>query len=167
MAGFTYRDLMDEDNATICSFPQTQQELFYIGPKFVYPLTPEQLRERLEDRFCPTVITDERNAPIGFANLYDVSSEDFSCWLGNVIVASSYRGQGASEYLIQVMLRRAALECKAQTLRLYCHNTNTRALLFYIKQGFTPCGSKIIENYNGEKIAAIEMKKDMDSETES
>ena len=47
-------------------------------------------------------------------------------------------------------------------MKLYCHNTNTRALIFYTKQGFKPCGSKVIENQEGKKILAIEMEKELE-----
>jgi len=46
-------------------------------------------------------------------------------------------------------------------MKLYCHNTNTRALLLYSKIGFRPCGSKIVLNYEGQNIVAIEMEKNL------
>lgn len=53
-------------------------------------------------------------------------------------------------------------------MKLYCHNTNTRALLFYCKQGFSPCGYKVLVKPDGEKLVGIAMQKSYDpNETET
>lgn len=78
-------------------------------------------------------------------------SEEDSFWLGNVIVSPEYRGKGASEYLINVMLEK-------ETLRLACHNTNSRGLAFYSKYGFKPFDIKII-NLGSERFITIHMIK--------
>ncbi|QTH45427.1 hypothetical protein J4772_14025 [Cohnella sp. LGH] len=64
---FQYRDATDADFPVIASFPQNEDEAFYMYPKSTYPLTAEQLR----------------------------LAED--CWIGNVIVPPSSRGSGAVE----------------------------------------------------------------------
>jgi RimJ/RimL family protein N-acetyltransferase len=55
----------------------------------------------------------------------------------------------------------ARSEHGCRRLRLYCHNPNTRALVFYGKIGFRPCGAKTIINREGRKIVAIEMEKEL------
>ncbi|MBA9088621.1 putative GNAT family N-acyltransferase [Fontibacillus solani] len=154
-------DLSKNDTESICTFPQSAEELFYIGPRFIFPLTSDQIVNILENRFSPTVIVDINDNPIGYANLYDVNQEFLTCWLGNVIVSSTYRGKGISKYLVNVMMKKAVDEYKVKRMKLYCHNTNTRALLFYTKQGFKPCGSRIIENYENQKIVSIEMEREL------
>lgn len=37
------------DLETISSFPQSQEELFFINPRFIYPLTPDQILDRRQD----------------------------------------------------------------------------------------------------------------------
>ncbi|MFC5528720.1 GNAT family N-acetyltransferase [Cohnella yongneupensis] len=156
----SHRNLATHDLETISSFPQSVEELFYIGPRFVYPLTPEQIVNMLVNRASPTVVVNADNdQPIAYANLYDIDAEQSTCYLGNVILASAYRGKGVAEYLLNVMMTRAREEHRISRLKLYCHNTNTRALIFYTNHGFIPCGSKIIDNHEGRKIASIEMER--------
>jgi ribosomal protein S18 acetylase RimI-like enzyme len=158
----SHKDLTKDDLETICSFPQNTEELFYISPKFEYPLTPDQILKLSENRASPTVIIDSKfNKPIAYVNLYDLNNEDSSCCLGNVIVSQEYRGKGISEYLINTMMDKAINEHGLRKMKLYCHNTNTRALIFYCKQGFKPCRNKLILNQENKKIVAIEMEREL------
>ncbi|MFD0673776.1 GNAT family N-acetyltransferase [Cohnella sp. GCM10027633] len=159
MADYEHRDLAERDLEAISMFPTSRDELFFIGPRFVYPLTPEQIREMLANRASPTVLVNGDDAPIAYANLYDLNPEGSTCWLGNVIISPAYRGQGVAEHLLRTMMHKARDEHGIGTLKLYCHNTNTRALLFYVKHGFVPCGGNVVENREGIKIVAIEMER--------
>ncbi|MDF9842113.1 MULTISPECIES: GNAT family N-acetyltransferase [unclassified Paenibacillus] len=159
----TYRRLEAEDLNTICTFPRDEEELYCVSPKFSYPLTPEQIMKVLEGRFNPTVIVaEDRRQPLAYANLYDKDEEQHTCWLGNVVVRPGYRGSGVASFLLESMMQQASNEHDIQTLKLYCHNINTRALLFYCKHGFTPCGSKVMTYFNRGKIVGIEMFKKLD-----
>lgn len=159
MNAYSYRPLSDDDLAVICAFPQNAEELFYMGPSYSFPLTPEQIKSRLPDRYCPTVILDRDRMPVAYANLYDPNTEESSCWLGNVIVSPEHRGTGTAAFLIEMMMTRAREELGCERMKLYCHNTNTRALLFYTKIGFIPIGSKPRLNHKQQPIVAIEMEK--------
>ena len=87
---YIHRPLADEDLSTICSFPQTPEELFYVSPRSEFPWTPEQVLSLLENRYDPTVIVEEsRGQVVAYANFYE--DIDQSLWLGNVIVAPSHR----------------------------------------------------------------------------
>ncbi|WP_051318279.1 GNAT family N-acetyltransferase [Cohnella thermotolerans] len=156
-----HRTVTNADLGVISSFPQSAEELFYIGPKFVYPLTPDQLLARSAERASHTVVIDAANRPIAYANLYDLNVEPSSCWLGNVMVSPDHRGQGVAAFLLDTMMKKAREEQGMRTMKLYCHNPNTRALLFYTKMGFRPCVSKRIENQEGRPIVAIEMVKEL------
>jgi len=135
---FWHRPVTPEDYERISSFPQNDTELFYMYPSAAFPLTPEQIERNVACRFHPTVIVHEHDGRVaGFANLYDVE-EGRCCWLGNVIVAPEFRGQGAAAALIRAMIGLARDGLKVPKLRLCCHNTNTAGLLFYTKLGFVP-----------------------------
>ncbi|WP_235918279.1 hypothetical protein [Paenibacillus lutrae] len=56
------------------------------------------------------------------------------------------------------MKERAGAEAGASYLRLACHNTNTKALVLYTRMGFKPFDGKIIQDYEGNEIAAIQME---------
>ncbi|ULL16127.1 GNAT family N-acetyltransferase [Paenibacillus sp. H1-7] len=155
---YTHRALSDADLHSICSFPQTAEELFYIGPKFVFPLTPDQITSLLANRFEPTVVIEEGTGNVAaYANLYDRNEQ--TCWLGNVIVSPEYRGRGAAEYLLNTMMRKASQLHGMHKLTLYCHNTNSRGLAFYHKHGFKPVDIRITATDAGKSIISIQMEK--------
>jgi len=69
---YTHRRLSHDDLDTICEFPRTVEELYFVIPRFKHPLplTPEQILELLKDRFEPTVVIDPVvNKVVAYANL--------------------------------------------------------------------------------------------------
>ncbi len=73
----SHRGVHADDVARICSFPQSAEELYFLFPKATYPLTPEQLRRAIEQRFDSTVVLLDDQV-CGFANFYiRVVSETF------------------------------------------------------------------------------------------
>jgi ribosomal protein S18 acetylase RimI-like enzyme len=153
---FHFRDVTHEDFKIIAAFPQNREEWFYMFPKGVYPISPEQLEEAALHRFSPTVITCSGDLA-GYCNFYDVHAGQ-DCWLGNVIVNPKYRRAGAGAFMLETMKRKALEEYKARELKLVCHNTNTKALLFYYKHGFRPFDMKVMEDYKQDRIAGIMMR---------
>jgi len=153
---YTYRSLQLSDIETLCSFPQNEEELYFMFPKAVYPLTPEQITEAVKNRLEPTIIL-HNNEVVSYANFYD--HDGGSCWLGNVIVSPGYRGKGASQYLIGTMESIAIQKLNVKRLKLVCHNTNTRGILFYKKHGFKPFDISLRLKPSGEYIAGIHMEK--------
>lgn len=157
---YTHRPLRPEDLAAVCSLPQNAEELYYMFPKAVYPLTPKQIEEALRTRLEPTVVLYGREIA-AYANLYKLD-DDLNgdiCWLGHVIVAAGHRGKGASRYLVETMESIAKNRLHARRLRLVCHNTNTRGILFYHKLGYRPFDISARTKPTGEPIAGIHMEK--------
>lgn len=153
---YSYRSLQLGDLETLCSFPQNEEELYFMFPKAVYPLTPDQIDEVVRNRLEPTVILCNQEV-VSYANFYNHDGE--SCWLGNVIVSPDYRGKGASQYLIGIMENIGREKLKVQKLKLVCHNPNTRGILFYIKHGFKPYDISLRVKPSGEYIAGLHMEK--------
>ncbi|TXK83445.1 N-acetyltransferase [Paenibacillus sp. N3.4] len=153
---YSLRHVEAVDFPIICTFPQNEEELFYMFPKANFPLTPEQIENSLTTREKPTVVMDINKIVVAYANFYG-REEGVCCWLGNVVVATNYRGTGASEYLIRSMMNIAKNELNMPKLQLVCHHTNPRALFFYTKLGFKPFGIRKIQREDGEIIAGIEM----------
>ncbi|MGF9697887.1 GNAT family N-acetyltransferase [Paenibacillus sp. MABNR03] len=154
---YSYRSLKKEDLKEICTFPQSDEELFYVSPQFKYPLTPDQILKVLENRYEPTVVVDEESGQvIAYANLYEY--KDDVCWLGNVIVSESFRGQGASKYLLETMVMKAKSIYRVSSLLLSCHNTNSSGLAFYHKHGFKPIDMRITKLDDQKRIITIQME---------
>ncbi|WP_044479370.1 GNAT family N-acetyltransferase [Paenibacillus antibioticophila] len=155
---YLHRKLETRDIEAICTFPQSEEELLFMSPRFVYPLTSDQIIGLAKDRFEPTVIIDKQTKKVvAYANIY---KDEDGFWLGNVVVSPGYRGQGASQYLIQVMMDKAKNLLKLEQLKLVCHNTNSRGLAFYSKLGFKPYDVKNV--FNGQtKLITILMSKEL------
>lgn len=157
---YSYRNATLADYSTICDFPKDSSEVFFMSPKLQYPLTSEQLVQATKDRMNQTVVLDEHQLVIGYANFYQLQEHDLF-WLGNVIISPNFRGNGAAEYLIQTMMTTAKDELKLRELHLVCHNVNTRGLLFYSRLGFKPYDISIRTDPQGTTIAGILMKVDL------
>ncbi|AZN41139.1 GNAT family N-acetyltransferase [Paenibacillus albus] len=153
---FTSRPLEESDLARICTFVQNEEELQYFYPAAKFPLTPEQIVEKVQTRQLPTCILHE-NEVVAFANLYQV--EDKSCFLGNVIIAPAFRGRGAAAFLLETMIDQAKARFGITVMKLITHNTNTRGLIFYRKHGFIPVELLSNRTDAGEYIVGIRMER--------
>ena len=91
--------------------PESPEELFYCFPKASFPLSGEDIRKSMEDRTDSTVV-ELNGRVVAFANFYRWGQE--RCSIGNVVVASSVRGEGVASYLIKHMARLAFEQHKAQ-----------------------------------------------------
>ncbi|WHY21903.1 GNAT family N-acetyltransferase [Paenibacillus sp. G2S3] len=134
---YSYRKAVSADYAVICAFPKDSMEVFFMSPKLEYPLTSDQLEQAAQGREKLTVILNEDEQVIGYANLYYEQERDLY-WLGNVIVSPDYRGKGAAKFLIRTMLAAAKEDLKLRELHLVCHNVNTKGMLLYSRLGFKP-----------------------------
>ena len=152
----THREVMPEDVLRICSFPQTAEELFFLFPKAIHPLTSEQLRRAIEQRFDSTVVLLDDQV-CGFANFYarEVSGR---CAIGNVVVAPEARAKGVGRYLIETMSRKALLRYRAEEVRISCFNGNVAGLLLYAKLGFLPFAVEPRIDQQGSRVALIHMR---------
>ncbi|WP_158606374.1 GNAT family N-acetyltransferase [Paenibacillus ginsengarvi] len=154
---YTCRPAQSEDYQTICTFVETEDELYFMFPSGKFPLQAGQLEQNAKNRWCPTIVEDESGIA-GYANFYGYE-EGKQCHLGNVIVAPAHRGQGAAAFLIRTMITKASAELNVPRLLLVCHSTNPRALLFYDKLGFKPFALSKKLNFRGEAIVGISMEK--------
>lgn len=157
---YSYRKATLADYSTICEFPKESLEVFFMSPKLEYPLTSEQLVQAAKDRINSTVILNEHEQVIGYANFYKQQENEFY-WLGNVIVSPDYRGKGAAEFLIWTMMSAAKDTFKLRELHLVCHNVNTKGILFYSRLGFKPYDIVKRRDPQGTSIAGVLMKVDL------
>lgn len=156
---FNCRAVQLDDLPIICCFPQNADELYAMYPAGKYPLTPNQLEDALKNRWVPTVVLHNGDV-IGYANVYGLQEEK-CCYLGNFIVAPDFRGSGAAAFLIETIAKRCKDELKVPILRLGCHNTNTRAMRFYHKLGFTPYALQPVTGRNGEPLITVALERNL------
>lgn len=154
----SHREVRPEDVARVCSFPRSAEELFFLFPRAAFPLTPDQLRRAIEQRHDSTVVVLDDQV-CGFANFY-VREVSGTCAIGNVVVAPEARGRGVGRYLIEVMIRKALLDHRAEEVRISCFNGNVAGLLLYAKLGFAPFDVERRLDPGGARVALIHMRLD-------
>ncbi|MFO7582611.1 GNAT family N-acetyltransferase [Guyparkeria sp.] len=130
-----HRPVEKPDLARTCSFLRSEEELFHAYPKAVFPLTPAQLQQAIDQRRDPTVVEHDETV-VGFANFY--RWEGGICCFGNVAVAPRARGRGVGQYFIRTMIGLARENHGATEGRVSCFNANVGGLLLYTKLGFEP-----------------------------
>jgi len=152
----TNRPVQEADLPTICQFPQSELELFFMFPKASYPLTVEQLQGSIARRTDSTVVLMDGRV-VGFANFH-VCEPGEKCAIGNVIVAPDVRGQGVGQYLIETMVQIALTKYQAKEVQISCFNQNVPGLLLYQKLGFRPFEIEDRIDKQGNRVASIHMK---------
>lgn len=160
MDTLSHRPLADADIPAVCGFPRTAEELYFLFPRGVWPLTPDQIRATLDSRRDPTVATvteDGRERVVGYAN-YATFEDGRTASIGNVSVDPALRRRGIAEYLVRTMIGRAFDHYRLPDLTLYCFNTNTPALLLYAKLGMTPVALETRMTPQGDPIALFKLR---------
>ena len=139
----------------VASLVTSPEELYLVCPSGHYPWDVEQLKAIAANRYSLTVgVVD--NQVVAFANFYDWVPQT-SAYIGNVIVAQAYRGQGLGRVLLQHMIKICQDDYQAVP-HISVFNDNTRALLLYAELGFVPCAVEQRLNLVHEKVALIHMK---------
>lgn len=154
---FTTRNVEENDLKTICSFPQDEQELYFMFPKANYPLTIEQLRNAIKTRFNSTVILLDNNIA-GFANFYEIKVNQY-CSIGNVITNPCFRNHGVATSLVTTMKNIGKEKYNISEIHLSCFETNTNGLLLYTKLGYKPYEIEKYINKANKISALIKLKK--------
>ncbi|PWC33318.1 GNAT family N-acetyltransferase [Azospirillum sp. TSO35-2] len=169
-SALSHRPLADADIPTICGFPRNAEELYFLFPRAVWPLTPDQVRATLDVRRDPTVVTipadpaaggsdGGRERVVGYAN-FATFEDGRTASIGNVSVDPSLRRHGIADYLVRTMMDRAFDHHRLPELTLYCFNTNTPALLLYAKLGLTPIALETRVTPWGDPIALFKLRMD-------
>jgi ribosomal protein S18 acetylase RimI-like enzyme len=152
----THRPVAEKDIQGICSFPQSEDELYFLFPKAAFPLTPSQLQDAIARRSDSTVV-ELGGEVVAFANFYRWEAGG-CCSIGNVIVSPAARGRGVGHYLIEKMVGLAFSKHQAAEVTVSCFNQNISGLLLYPKLGFQPYAIEERQDKKGNRVALIHMR---------
>lgn len=152
----THRPVDEKDIQVICSFPQSEDELFFLFPKAAFPLSPSQLQDSIAQRSDSTVV-ELGGKVVAFANFYRWEAGG-NCSIGNVIVSPAARGSGVGSYLIAQMVGLAFSKHQASEVTVSCFNQNVAGLLLYPKLGFQPYAIEERQDKKGNRVALIHMR---------
>ena len=152
----THRPVDEKDIQVICSFPQSEDELFFLFPNAAFPLAPSQLQDAIAQRSDSTVV-EFGGEVVAFANFYRWEAGG-CCSIGNVIVSPATRGRGVGHYLIEKMIGLAFSKHQAAEVTVSCFNQNVAGLLLYPKLGFQPYAIEERQDKKGNRVALIHMR---------
>ena len=152
----THRPVDENDIQTICSFPQSEDELFFLFPKAAFPLAPSQLQDAIAQR-SDSIVVELGGEVVAFANFYRWEAGG-CCSIGNVIVSRAARGCGVGLYLIEKMIGIAFSKHQAAEVTVSCFNQNVAGLLLYPKLGFQPYSIEERQDKKGKRVALIHMR---------
>jgi len=150
------REATPLDFEAIVQLLPTVDELFLVYPKGQHPFTVDQVRFLAETRKELTVAV-EKGEVIGFANLYDVAQGQWA-FIGNVIVATAFRGQGVGRLLVSHLIRLAFEKYDVSEVRISVFNDNAPALLLYAGMNFEPYAVEERKNPSGMRVGLIHMR---------
>ena len=152
----THRPVDEKDIQVICSFPQSEDELFFLFPNAAFPLAPSQLQDAIAQRSDSTVV-EFGGEVVAFANFYRWEAGG-CCSIGNVIVSPATRGRGVGHYLIEKMIGLAFSKHQAAEVTVSCFNENVAGLLLYPKLGFQPYAIEERQDKKGNQVALVHMR---------
>ena len=145
----------EQHYSAIANLVTSPEELYLVFPSGQYPWDIQQLKTIAKKRHELTIgIVD--NDVIAFSNFYDLVPQKMA-YIGNVIVAQAYRGQGFGKTLIRHMIN--VCQQKYQAIPyISVFNFNTRALLMYADLGFVPFAVEQKLHLNNDRVALIHLK---------
>lgn len=155
------RKANQKDFPAICELFENPEEFFLIYPNGQFPMTISQLEHLASLRTDLTVVYSDKEL-VGFANLYDLKPNHY-VFIGNVVVASSFRGRGLGKSITRHMLRTAFRDYDLPQVRISVFCSNTPALLLYSQFGFVPYALETRQNPQGDKLALLHMSMDKEN----
>jgi ribosomal protein S18 acetylase RimI-like enzyme len=152
---FDHRPFQEADAPTICSFPCSPDELFYMMPEAAYSLTPSHLTAMAGQCHDPTVgLLDNRVA--GYICFLEVHARKF-CAIGNLVVHPEFRHKGIGAYLVGIMVQKAFDHYAVRFVRASCLSHNKPAYSLYHKLGFRPADMGQRLGLDGDPVLVIHM----------
>lgn len=150
------REATPSDYEAIVRLVPTREELFLVYPGGKHPFTVEQLHSLAAVRQELTVACQGKEI-VAFADLYNVEPGKWA-FIGNVVVARDFRGQGLGRKLVTHMVRQAFDQYKVREARISVFNDNTPALLLYAGMHFEPYAVEERVDPIGKRVGLIHMR---------
>jgi ribosomal protein S18 acetylase RimI-like enzyme len=155
MMTFDHRPFREADAPTICSFPRSADELFFMIPEAAYPLVPDCLTATVHQCHDPTVaLWDGRIA--GYVDLVEVHTKKF-CTIGHLVVHPEFRRKGIGAYLVGTMIQTAIDRYAVRFVRASCFSHNKAAYALYHKLGFRPADMGQRLGPDGDPVLVIHL----------
>lgn len=122
----------------------------WAGPSYDFPITIEQIKERLVDSIYTKFFTAEINGEtIGTVELGFINYKKMECRICRFLIGEEYRNKGYGSQISNYLIDYAFNELKMERVLLNVSPSNSSAIKCYEKVGF-----KIVEKKekNGSRV---------------
>jgi ribosomal protein S18 acetylase RimI-like enzyme len=155
MTTLDHRPFQETDGPTICSFPSSVDELFFMTSEAAHPIGPDLLPATLGQGHDPTVgLWQGRVA--GYIDFLETHAKKF-CAIGHLVVDPQLRRKGIGTYLVGAMIKKAIDEYAVRFVRASCVSHNQRAYALFHKLGFRPAGMGQRLGPDGDPVLVIHL----------
>lgn len=150
--------LMDVfDVANVLKWSKDDKDFLKQWSNFTYPLTEEQMIDRIDShKFCVYMIEND-NEPIGTVQLFRFDNENNSAKAGCFLINPELRGKGFGTEALKLLIDIAFNEKGLDILELSVYDYNKDAQKCYEKCGFVKTGEST--RPNGWVVYDMEIKK--------
>lgn len=128
----------------------------WAGPSYSFPITIEQIEQRLIDsiytKFFTAIIDDEI---IGTVELGFINYKKKECKICRFLIGEKYRNQGYGTEISKLLINHAFNELNMNKVLLHVSSNNTNAKRCYEKVGFTVIEEK---STNQGETTALKME---------
>lgn len=127
----------------IARWPRDGQELFWLAPKTIPPLTPAKVVGWAVPEGRPMLFKHDSVAePIGYLELNPMPAEFSHYWFGHCVIRPEFRGTGQGRLMIALALEFAFHAKRASRVSLVVFPENVQAIRCYRRVGFVDAGDQ-------------------------
>lgn len=143
--------------------------MIWAGPKYMYPLTFEQLEESMSQKsknYLFSLFDGDIKQTIGFIEIEIINEDKRVGSIQSVMIFKDFRGRNYSEELLDLAAKYAFETLKLNRLELKVFSFNKAAISCYKKTGFVE--EEIInkiDSKTGKAFQLIAMKKEKEVDT--
>lgn len=123
---------------TVAAWVGDDRELFWVAPGTEPPLTAEKVLAWTRRRGNPCLVcVGDEETPVGYAELNPMRKQRDHLWIGHVVLAPVWRGQGLGVSFVLLLVDHAFDDLGADRVSLVVFPDNRRAIRCYLKAGLT------------------------------
>ena len=125
----------------VTSWVRGQQELLWLAPGTVWPLTADKVMAWGQERRRRFLLwVEDAQRPVGYAELNEMVGRPDQMWIGHFIVDPAQRGTGFGTRFAKELVARAFLDHAASEVLLVVFPDNAGAIRCYERAGMKSMG---------------------------
>ncbi len=129
---FELRPFRKFQASLVCDWVHDDNELFWLAPQTLPPLTAEKVVGWTARRGRPMFFwTSAWDEPVGYAELNDYPGRSYEYWIGHFLIDPQHRGLGLGRRMLRLLLDQAFGPMRAYRVALIVFPENRPAVRCY------------------------------------